>query len=284
MPALFDWPVVHDSDPDDDGPEMGVRAQYTQAIEDLHEQLQRSRRKYRWIVAVVFLLMGLTVALGLKLGPLRDEGRMADAHQNVLMGLVIVLVVVLFARHDARYGIKRRMAIAQQVIEVLDEDRGHEEVAEESVDLDSLLKTNRSLLKQYHSISTEQAQEAFKMAKLVVAVAAGVFLFGCLLALQGEKVIGVSLAGAAVLASGVGGWVARTFLESYRISVSQAEAYFREPMVQGYLLAAHQIAQKMETPSARDEGLSRVMDGFLAAGLECARSRSAIAPGTHSEV
>ena len=100
---------------------------------------------------------------------------------------------------------------------------------------------------------------------------------------RGETVIGVSLAGAAVIASGVGGWVSRTFLESYRISVAQAEAYFREPMVQGYLLAAHQIAQTMETPSARDEGLSRVMDGFLAAGLECARSRSAAAPGAQPE-
>jgi len=121
------------------------------------------------------------------------------------------------------------------------------------------------------------------MAKSVVTAAAVVFLLACLLALRGETVIGVSLAGAAVIASGVGGWVARTFLESYRISVSQAEAYFREPMVQGYLLAAHQIAQKMETPSARDDGLSRVMDGFLAAGLECARSRSSAIPGTHQE-
>jgi len=146
---------------EEDGSEPSTRVQYMEAVTRLRERLRRTRRRYNTVMGLAAVGVALALLSGHAAGRGLNEGYFADNHQLLAFVLAGVAFFALALRHEGSESIKRRIVIAQHVVDVLEEEQEREDVAEETVDLDSLLKTNRNLLRQYHSISTEQAQEAF---------------------------------------------------------------------------------------------------------------------------
>jgi hypothetical protein len=76
----------------------------------------------------------------------------------------------------------------------------------------------------------------------------------------------VTIAALSAFASAVGGYIATTFLRSYEISVRQAESYFREPMVAGYLYTAEQATRGPDGQVDRTQ-LPIVIKGYVDAAV-----------------
>jgi hypothetical protein len=186
------------------------------------------------------------------------------------LGVAVVLGVLLFS-WAAQRRIGRFASIEQAELEL----RTEEEVRQaDNTDLGALLDVNRALLTQYHGLSTGQARTAFRMALTVMVAAAALFIGGCGIAVTASgTVTGVTVAGLSGLVSAVGGYISTTLLRTYQISVRQAEAYFREPVVASYLLAAERVARSMNGEAQQQAALGRVVDGFMRAATGVATTR-----------
>jgi hypothetical protein len=99
-----------------------------------------------------------------------------------------------------------------------------------------------------------------------------VVIGGSLTLRQGSTVGQVTVAALTAIGSTVSGYISKTFLRSYEISVRQAERYFREPLVAGYLLAAERIASQLPSGDQKSQALTTVVRGVLDATLAAARS------------
>jgi len=91
----------------------------------------------------------------------------------------------------------------------------------------------------------------------------------------------VTLASLTAFVTALSGYISSTLLATYRVSVEQAQYYFREPLAGGYLLAAEQLAKNLDKPG-QTAALGRVVDGFIQAALN-APGTSPAEPQQHPE-
>ncbi|MEZ0108348.1 uncharacterized membrane protein HdeD (DUF308 family) [Catenulispora sp. EB89] len=182
----------------------------------------------------------------------------------VALALVGIVFFVYIWRHAGRQTQLELADLAARTEETV-------KAASSSTDLGTLLAVNRALLEQYHQLSTGQSRSAFRLAQGVMVAAATLILIGCGLAvLANNTATSVTIASLSGLASSVGGYIATTLLRSYQISVRQAEVFFREPVVAGYMLAAERIARTL-SDDVQQQALSRVVDGFMQAATGIAQ-------------
>ncbi|MFF4139127.1 hypothetical protein ACFY1B_48835 [Streptomyces mirabilis] len=195
-----------------------------------------------------------------------------DAKHHPLVLLVVAAIALLAYFIEQIWRSLRRVERASRVelakLEARTEDALRE--AGTTTDLNALLNVNRALLSQYHGLSTGQARMAFRMAVFVMAAGALVLTGGAALAVSASSTVtGVTVAGLSGLASAIGGYISSTLLRTYQVSVRQAEAYFREPVVASYLLAAERVARTLDGES-QQAALGRVVDGFMRAATGAA--------------
>jgi len=183
-------------------------------------------------------------------------------------GGVAIITIMAFSitREDYHAGMR--------LIEINEESAHLAEKVDEAKDLSTILNLNRSLIAKYHDLSTGQARNAFRAAQIVMLASAVILVAACAMSLLGDAPTGIGIAAVGALGSAIGGYVASTFLRSYEVSVRQAEAYFREPMVAGYLLAAERIARDVMEKDGESDRLSMVIRGFLDSAVELARNQS----------
>ncbi|TQJ75445.1 TRADD-N-associated membrane domain-containing protein [Streptomyces sp. SLBN-31] len=139
---------------------------------------------------------------------------------------------------------------------------------EHAPEVDAPLKVNRTLLQEYHRLSTSQARSAFRLAQWVMVAAALLVLGGATAVVWARNTTtAVTVATLTGLISALGSYISTTLLATYRVSVEQARFYFREPLAGGYLLAAENLAQRLDT-GERTAALGRVVDGFIQAAIQ----------------
>jgi FtsH-binding integral membrane protein len=234
-------------------------------LKELRIRQQSERWKLRVIVLPSLLILGL-VAVSLITSTL-DQLYSSEQFSiwKIALGAplaigAIALLIFFMIRED---GLRRDWALAK----LREESKGLLEKAREASDINALLEVNRALLARYHELSTGQARSSFRAAQIVMVIAAAILVLGFVIAAAaGSTATGVTVAGLSAFAAAVGGYVSTTLLRGYEISVRQAEGYFREPMVAGYLLAAERIARSLpEGSDERRENLGTVVKGFLSA-------------------
>jgi len=232
-----------------------------------------------WPLSAVLLMGGVALLINALVVDSNNEAQafMTGGRGNPIWPWVaagctaLVLAGVIFLS-----GVLRKSG-RQSQLDLADLEARTEETvrsARGSNDLDTLLEVNRLLLAQYHQLSTGQSRSAFRVAQTVMAAASTLLLFGCVLAvLASDTTTSVTVASLSGLASAVGGYVASTLLRSYQVSVRQAEMYFREPVVAGYLLAGERVARSL-SGDFRQQALGRVVDGFMQAAIGMAQQPS----------
>lgn len=183
--------------------------------------------------------------------------------------VVVVTWIVLDLRES-----DRKAAYEQQEID----ERIEQEAAAAEVDkhFASGLRLNRSLLKRYHDLSTEQAHASFRLAHYVMIATATILIGGTVAALVAPSpTASVTIGALAGLTSALSGYISSTLITSYRVAVQQAQVYFREPLAGGYLLSAERLASNLPEKD-QSQATQQVINGLVQAAVGVAQN----APGT----
>lgn len=170
----------------------------------------------------------------------------------------------------------RKAAYEQQEID----ERIEQEAADAEADkhFASGLRLNRSLLKRYHDLSTEQAHASFRLAHYVMIATAALLIGGIVAALVAQSTTAsVTIGALAGLASALSGYISSTLITSYRVAVQQAQVYFREPLAGGYLLSAERLASNLSEKD-QSQATQQVINGLVQAAVGVAQNAPGIAP------
>jgi hypothetical protein len=217
------------------------------------------------ILIITFVVLSL-IAVG-------SYSRVSDWLRASLIALPLIIVFIM-----SYYLIKLedfRQELGQAQIEAAYGEAVDAAKSTRVSDVEPLLDLNRELLRGYHNISTGQARQSFRMAQLAM-VAGGILLIagGAVALSQHVTADKATVAALTAIGSAIAGYISATFLRSYEISAQQAERYFREPLVGGYLLAAERVARGI--PDGNDdqktEVLTKVVQGILDAAIGAAQS------------
>ncbi len=130
--------------------------------------------------------------------------------------------------------------------------------------LPSLIELNRSMLNEYHSIATNQAQKSFRSGQRAI-FAGFTWLIACFTSVivissfEG-KIITAALAPIGGL---LAGFLGRTYIHVYERSLSQLNQYYNQPLLNSYYLTAERLAENI-SDSAKDRVLECIVDQMLA--------------------
>ncbi|MBN0048455.1 hypothetical protein JS756_31005 [Streptomyces actuosus] len=160
----------------------------------------------------------------------------------------------------------------------------------EKMELPSLLEYNRARLNQYHETTTQQARRAFRNSLIAIAVGLAVLALCTLTTVvatgRADRVVVGSIA---VLGTVFSGYLGRTYVIVYYRTLSQMNRYFSQPVIEGYLLTAERVAERIQDSGLREENFGKIVDAVLESGRENQRavhgepdSRSTGRPGRRS--
>ncbi|MCU0092464.1 hypothetical protein N8H72_20995 [Pseudomonas koreensis] len=146
-------------------------------------------------------------------------------------------------------------------------------LAQRARDIDSLIRQNRDLLqvgrlfdlysKQIEKYQTEtQARAGWSFIFAIFSMIAGLgFVVG-----GGIHVLtspGWEHVAAASAISGIGGavgaFITKTFLDVHRLSLSQLNHYFRQPVVNAHVLTGQRLADQIEDPLLRQKAYQHLL-------------------------
>ena len=109
--------------------------------------------------------------------------------------------------------------------------------------IQSLLALNRTDTEEYHKITRSQAEKSFKNAQYAMFFGFFVVLSGALVVLLPTPIEAkVAVATVAAIGGAISGFINRTFQKSHALSLAQLNSFFRQPLVQSYLLTAERVS------------------------------------------
>jgi hypothetical protein len=150
-------------------------------------------------------------------------------------------------QHAISYTIRERKEALDKVVD--------------NLNLGNLFSLNRAESDEYHLITRAQAAQSFRNAQIAMFFGfslIGVGVVAAVLPTPPEVKIAVSVI--SLIGGTVGGYINRTFLEAHSLSIAQLNNFFRQPLVQSYLLTAERIALQLENESERAALLRQVVE------------------------
>jgi hypothetical protein len=165
----------------------------------------------------------------------------------------LVLPVFLDARRVERLEEKRaREAVAEAVEELAD-----------AKDLAALIRANRKQMEAYDVLARGQASSAFRNSQVAMGAGLLVLLLGAVIAIGTDNTVSkITTASLTALGGALSGFIARTFLQTYRQALRQLNFYFQQPLINSYLLSAQRLINEM-TKGERDSALSKVIANLM---------------------
>jgi hypothetical protein len=194
-------------------------------------------------VAVAYLFAGLaavTLVLGKEMGLTKQARLIVGVSFGIVAGLSAVCALVLpslmAARREQRDVEKEaRDAVAESADQLGD-----------ARDLVALIKANRKQMSAYDVLVQAQAKTAFRNAQFAMGAGLLVLLFGAIVALSSAelqaKIVTATLT---TIGGALAGFIAKTFLDTYRRSIQQLNFYFQQPLITSYLLAAQRLVNEL---------------------------------------
>jgi len=127
-----------------------------------------------------------------------------------------------------------------------------------------LLNLYSQQIEKYQLQTQDRARSSFNLA--CVAMCIGMAFVGgggyfMLTSADWPHIAGA--AGIASIGGGVASFIARTFLDVHRLSLSQLNHYFRQPVINSHIITAQRIAEKIEDESARQEAYQQLTKQIL---------------------
>jgi hypothetical protein len=130
-----------------------------------------------------------------------------------------------------------------------------------------ILVLNRQLMGEYHEMARSQAANSYRNSQIAMGVGLALLIIGSWIVLTANSTSSkIALAGLTTVGTVLGGYVATTFLRAHQLALAQLNFYFRQPLVDNYLVNAERVARDMDA-NARPRALSTVVNGFLAVSL-----------------
>jgi hypothetical protein len=140
----------------------------------------------------------------------------------------------------------------------------------DSRDLGDLAIFNHRQVEAYQTIARSQARRSYGSSQ----VAAGVGLL--ILVIGSINVLWTSNSGARVpvtvltgLGAAIAGYVGKTYLDTYRLTIDQMHWYYGQPLVSSYMLAAERLAEKInhEWPNEAEHAYMSILQANLTRAL-----------------
>jgi hypothetical protein len=157
-----------------------------------------------------------------------------------------------------------------RVAQFLQEQRekvAHEDTEEALAEAPSILALNRRLMREYHEIARGQAAHSYRNSQAAMGVGLGLLAIGSWIVLTADETASkIALAGLTTVGTVVVGYITGTFLRAYQIALIQLNFYFRQPLIDSYLVNAERVAKDIKA-EGNDDALSEVVRGFLQVSL-----------------
>lgn len=114
-------------------------------------------------------------------------------------------------------------------------------------------------IEKYQTETQQRASWSFFVAILAMAAGLGFVMWGGTVVLTGENWKDVA-AGSAVSTIGgtISAFITKTFLDVHRLSLSQLNRYFRQPVVNSHVLTAQRIAEQIDDADTRRSTYARI--------------------------
>jgi hypothetical protein len=131
----------------------------------------------------------------------------------------------------------------------------------------SLLKVNQTQMDQYHDITKHQAENAYRNSQiamgsgLIILVAAAIAAI--ILKNNTSKIV---LGGVAGIGTAFSAYIGATFLNAYHSALAQLNFYFRQPLINSYLLSAERLASDMSA-DRRDDVRAQIVESMLTSAI-----------------
>ncbi|MFI7597457.1 hypothetical protein [Actinoplanes sp. NPDC049681] len=222
----------------------------------------RALRRKRWRTAAALLIAGFLLA---------SAGVSLDRHDPspwIMVPAIVILYVaaIVWVEGSARYGRDRRKFAYQQ--EALHEANLARAVArlEDQLSLANLFGLNRTVMDEYHRITKQQAERSFRNSQVAMGLGFLALIGGACVALAPTQVeTKIAVAGLSAVGSLMAGFISKTFLRSHQISIKQLNTFFREPLVNSYLLTAERLSQQLNGGAREDAQVQIITQAIASA-------------------
>jgi len=234
-------------------------------VNKLPTELPATMARGSWIVSRTLLasvilssVVGVIVAVLFSAGVLSQPAAYTSlALVAVLMGTAFGFVQVDRERTDQARARQAQDALLADFREV----RGVPELAE-------LMDFNERQMRVYQELSTSQARSSYRRSQFAFVI--GLALIGGAIAAAfagHDATTKVAAGGVAGLGGAFSAYISATYLRVYERTLDQLNFYYRQPLVNSYLLTAERLADGM-SPEKRDAAY----DELLREVLGCARA------------
>ena len=121
------------------------------------------------------------------------------------------------------------------------------EQLQNSMELADLFRLNQRQIDAYHDLTKAQAAHSYRNSQLAMGIGFLVLLAGSIVAITTRDDTAKVVVGAlASLGAAISGYVGATFMRAHNESLAQLNFYFRQPLVNSYLLTAERLAAKVQ--------------------------------------
>jgi TRADD-N domain-containing protein len=185
-------------------------------------------------------LAAVTLALGKDMGLSNHSRLVVGVSFGIVAGLSLVCAAVLPGLMDAR---REQREVEKEARDAVAESADE---LDDAKDLVALIKANRKQMSAYDVLVQAQAKTAFRNAQFAMGAGLLVLLFGAIVALSTADVQAkIVTATLTAIGGTLAGFIAKTFLDTYRRSIQQLNFYFQQPLITSYLLAAQRLVNEL---------------------------------------
>lgn len=171
----------------------------------------------------------------------------------ILLGVILASVAFnrMYSARASFYAAQTQSAL-QAVNKALDDITGPD-------DLMGLMRANRKQMDAYDALARSQAQTSYRSSQIAMGI--GLLILGAgivIVVLAHSDATKYAAAIVTACGSAVGGYVSRTFINVHLHASDQMNFYFRQPLVQSYLLSAERLAQRLPE-QAKAEQIGKIL-------------------------
>jgi hypothetical protein len=174
------------------------------------------------------------------------------------IGFIVVLVAATsMSTARDRFYVAQEQSALKAVDQALDDITGPD-------DLMGLMRANRKQMDAYDALARSQARTSYRASQIAMGIGLIILAAGIAIAVFAHS-DATKYAAAIVTACGaaVGGYVSHTFISVHLHASEQMNFYFRQPLVQSYLLSAERLAQRLPD-QAKPEQISKILASAMA--------------------
>ncbi len=222
-------------------------------VEAWHGSNDRTRavfKKQFWLV-VAALIAGAGVVTGimsLHVRPAKTGHSASITTANPLQllvgGMLLVIAIAAALSSWYQYG-----SVKAEFLQRHERRKVYAAIQRISDDprLQQLINLNQAQMDAYHELTLAQATDAYRNTQAAMAIGFLVLLAGAVTVVAGSAdatgraVVG----GLAGVGTALSGYIAGTFLRAQQESLRQLNFYFRQPLVNSYLLTAERLTRNM---------------------------------------